>query len=144
MAFSGYFDQQMRQHLFANWCNHLHQAMIQFRQDLARTEVSSDTASAIEFYSFRRLLLSFVNLKHLSQVFFKIKDFIPYKESLSSSVINVLFICCFIIFWGVGGVALFFFPPTFEFLIIFFKIFISIFLLWIWGNFFLVLYFRVF
>ena len=39
MAYAGYFDQQMRQNLFGNWCNHLHQAAIQYRPDLARTEV---------------------------------------------------------------------------------------------------------
>ena len=37
----GYFDQQMRQNLFSNWCTHMQQAMIQFRPDLARTEVRS-------------------------------------------------------------------------------------------------------
>ncbi|XP_076442165.1 cytoplasmic dynein 1 heavy chain 1-like isoform X5 [Babylonia areolata] len=42
MAYAGYFDQQMRQNLFGNWCNHLHQAMIQFRPDLARTEYLSN------------------------------------------------------------------------------------------------------
>ncbi|KAK7504322.1 hypothetical protein BaRGS_00004626, partial [Batillaria attramentaria] len=42
MAYAGYFDQQMRQNLFGNWCTHLQQAMIQFRQDLARTEYLSN------------------------------------------------------------------------------------------------------
>ena len=36
----GYFDQQMRQNLFTAWSTHLQQANIQFRTDIARTEVS--------------------------------------------------------------------------------------------------------
>ena len=30
----------MRQSLFMNWCNHMQQANIQFRSDIARVEVS--------------------------------------------------------------------------------------------------------
>ena len=40
MAYAGYFDQHMRQGLFTNWCTHLQQANIQFRNDIARVEVS--------------------------------------------------------------------------------------------------------
>ena len=36
---SGYFDQQLRQNLFTTWSSHLQQAGLEFRQDLARTEV---------------------------------------------------------------------------------------------------------
>ena len=35
----GYFDQQLRQNLFTTWSSHLQQAGLEFRQDLARTEV---------------------------------------------------------------------------------------------------------
>lgn len=41
LAYAGYFDQQYRQNLFNNWCTHLQQAGIHFRQDLARTEYLS-------------------------------------------------------------------------------------------------------
>merc|ERR1719193_2506289 len=42
MAYGGYFDQQMRHNLFSSWCQHLSQAKISFRADLARTEYLSD------------------------------------------------------------------------------------------------------
>ena len=35
----GYFDQQLRENLFTTWSSHLQQAGLEFRQDLARTEV---------------------------------------------------------------------------------------------------------
>lgn len=40
--FLGYFDQQLRQNLFNSWCNHLQQAGIQYRTDIARTEYLSN------------------------------------------------------------------------------------------------------
>lgn len=40
---SGYFDQQLRQNLFTTWSSHLQQAGLEFRQDLARTEVGVHT-----------------------------------------------------------------------------------------------------
>ena len=42
LAYAGYFDQQLRQSLFSNWCAHLQQAAIQYRPDLARTEYLSN------------------------------------------------------------------------------------------------------
>ena len=36
---SGYFDQNMRSYLFSKWVEHLQQALIQFKPDLARVEV---------------------------------------------------------------------------------------------------------
>ncbi|XP_070577189.1 cytoplasmic dynein 1 heavy chain 1-like [Ptychodera flava] len=42
MAYGGYFDQQMRQNLFTSWCQHLQQANILFRHDIARTEYLSN------------------------------------------------------------------------------------------------------
>ncbi|VEL19721.1 unnamed protein product [Protopolystoma xenopodis] len=39
MAYGGYFDQYMRSSLFSTWADHLRQADIQFRGDLARVEV---------------------------------------------------------------------------------------------------------
>lgn len=39
MAYGGFYDQQLRQSLFTSWLNHLGQANISFRQDLARVEV---------------------------------------------------------------------------------------------------------
>ncbi|XP_014790579.2 cytoplasmic dynein 1 heavy chain 1 [Octopus bimaculoides] len=42
MSYAGYFDQQMRQNLFTAWSNHLQQANIQFRTDIARTEYLSN------------------------------------------------------------------------------------------------------
>lgn len=42
MAYAGYFDQHWRQSLFTNWCNHLQQAAIQFRTDIARVEYLSN------------------------------------------------------------------------------------------------------
>merc|ERR1719193_2940621 len=42
MAYGGYFDQQMRHNLFSSWCQHLSQAKISYRADLARTEYLSD------------------------------------------------------------------------------------------------------
>ena len=41
MAYAGYFDQQFRHSLFASWASHLKEAHVSFRQDLARSEVSS-------------------------------------------------------------------------------------------------------
>lgn len=38
---SGYFDQNMRGHLFSAWTGHLQQANIQYKTDIARIEVSS-------------------------------------------------------------------------------------------------------
>ena len=37
---SGYFDQAMRQNLFSSWASHLQSASVQFRLDIARTEVN--------------------------------------------------------------------------------------------------------
>jgi len=37
---AGYFDQHMRQSLFTAWSNHMQQAHIQFKMDIARIEVS--------------------------------------------------------------------------------------------------------
>ncbi|XP_074643936.1 cytoplasmic dynein 1 heavy chain 1-like isoform X2 [Tubulanus polymorphus] len=42
MAYAGYFDQQMRQNLFATWSHHLQLASIQYRGDLARVEYLSN------------------------------------------------------------------------------------------------------
>jgi dynein heavy chain 1 len=42
MAYAGYFDQHWRQNLFTNWCNHLTQAGIQYRNDIARVEYLSN------------------------------------------------------------------------------------------------------
>ncbi|KAG1662035.1 Dynein heavy chain, cytoplasmic [Nymphon striatum] len=42
LAYAGYFDQQLRQNLFNNWCNHLQQASIHYRTDIARTEYLSN------------------------------------------------------------------------------------------------------
>ncbi|CAM9594499.1 unnamed protein product [Lampetra planeri] len=42
MAYAGYFDQQMRHNLFSTWAQHLQQANIQFRTDIARTEYLSN------------------------------------------------------------------------------------------------------
>jgi len=36
---AGYFDQHMRQSLFTAWSNHMQQAHIQFKLDIARIEV---------------------------------------------------------------------------------------------------------
>lgn len=41
VAYAGYFDQSMRQQLFLSWNNHLQQANIKFRQELARVEYLS-------------------------------------------------------------------------------------------------------
>jgi dynein heavy chain 1 len=54
MAYAGYFDQQMRQSLFSNWCSHLQQAAIQFRHDLARTEVSQDSRLNLKYLNWAR------------------------------------------------------------------------------------------
>ena len=40
LAYGGYFDQQVRSGLWSAWTSHLEQASIQYRDDLARTEVS--------------------------------------------------------------------------------------------------------
>jgi dynein heavy chain 1 len=42
MAYAGYYDQHMRQSLFTTWCNHMQQANIQFRSDIARVEYLSN------------------------------------------------------------------------------------------------------
>ncbi|XP_046434442.1 dynein heavy chain, cytoplasmic isoform X5 [Neodiprion pinetum] len=42
LAYAGYFDQHYRQNLFATWCQHLQQANLQFRADIARTEYLSN------------------------------------------------------------------------------------------------------
>ncbi|GAB6020623.1 Dynein heavy chain, cytoplasmic [Chamberlinius hualienensis] len=42
LAYAGYFDQQLRHNLFTSWCNHLQQAGIQYRTDIARTEYLSN------------------------------------------------------------------------------------------------------
>ncbi|XP_037072682.1 LOW QUALITY PROTEIN: dynein heavy chain, cytoplasmic-like [Pollicipes pollicipes] len=42
LAYAGYFDQQLRQSLFSNWCAHLQQAAVAYRPDLARTEYLSN------------------------------------------------------------------------------------------------------
>ncbi|XP_046843318.1 cytoplasmic dynein 1 heavy chain 1-like isoform X2 [Xenia sp. Carnegie-2017] len=39
LAYAGYFDQQLRQNLFTTWSHHLQQAGLEFRHDLARTEM---------------------------------------------------------------------------------------------------------
>ena len=40
MAYAGYFDQHMRQHLFTTWFAHMQDANILFKHDIARIEVS--------------------------------------------------------------------------------------------------------
>lgn len=42
LAYAGYFDQQLRHNLFSSWCNHLQQACILYRTDIARTEYLSN------------------------------------------------------------------------------------------------------
>ncbi|XP_044265029.1 dynein heavy chain, cytoplasmic isoform X6 [Tribolium madens] len=42
IAYGGYFDQHYRQNLFSTWCQHLTQAAIQYRPDIARTEYLSN------------------------------------------------------------------------------------------------------
>ncbi|CAB0033630.1 unnamed protein product [Trichogramma brassicae] len=42
LAYAGYFDQHYRQSLFSTWCQHLHNAKLQFRMDIARTEYLSN------------------------------------------------------------------------------------------------------
>ncbi|XP_050499617.1 dynein heavy chain, cytoplasmic isoform X4 [Diabrotica virgifera virgifera] len=42
IAYGGYFDQHYRQNLFSTWCQHLTQASIQYRADIARTEYLSN------------------------------------------------------------------------------------------------------
>ncbi|XP_057661058.1 dynein heavy chain, cytoplasmic isoform X2 [Diorhabda carinulata] len=42
IAYGGYFDQHYRQNLFSTWCQHLTQACIQYRADIARTEYLSN------------------------------------------------------------------------------------------------------
>ncbi|KOC68078.1 Dynein heavy chain, cytoplasmic [Habropoda laboriosa] len=42
LAYAGYFDQHYRQNLFSTWCQHLQQANLQFRPDIARTEYLSN------------------------------------------------------------------------------------------------------
>lgn len=39
LAYGGYFDQMMRSNVWHSWSNHMEQAEIKFRNDLARTEV---------------------------------------------------------------------------------------------------------
>ncbi len=39
MSYAGYYDQQMRNHLFVSWTGHLQQAHIQYRHDIALVEV---------------------------------------------------------------------------------------------------------
>lgn len=42
LLLGGYFDQHYRQNLFTTWCQHLTQATIQYRADIARTEYLSN------------------------------------------------------------------------------------------------------
>ncbi|XP_076178666.1 dynein heavy chain, cytoplasmic isoform X5 [Ptiloglossa arizonensis] len=42
LAYAGYFDQHYRQNLFSTWCQHLQQANLRFRPDIARTEYLSN------------------------------------------------------------------------------------------------------
>lgn len=42
IAYGGYFDQHYRSNLFSTWCQHLQSALIQYRQDIARTEYLSN------------------------------------------------------------------------------------------------------
>ncbi|XP_026482181.1 dynein heavy chain, cytoplasmic isoform X8 [Ctenocephalides felis] len=42
IAYGGYFDQHYRHNLFATWSQHLQQACLLFRQDIARTEYLSN------------------------------------------------------------------------------------------------------
>ncbi|XP_075232643.1 dynein heavy chain, cytoplasmic isoform X3 [Lycorma delicatula] len=42
LAYAGYFDQHYRHNLFATWCNHLTQAGLLFRPDIALTEYLSN------------------------------------------------------------------------------------------------------
>ncbi|RZC33924.1 Dynein heavy, DHC N2, AAA 9 and/or MT domain containing protein [Asbolus verrucosus] len=42
IAYGGYFDQHYRQNLFSTWCQHLTQATILYRADIARTEYLSN------------------------------------------------------------------------------------------------------
>ena len=39
IAYAGYFDQHLRKTLYASWTQHLKQANVSFRSDLARLEV---------------------------------------------------------------------------------------------------------
>ncbi|XP_059178510.1 cytoplasmic dynein 1 heavy chain 1-like isoform X2 [Physella acuta] len=49
MAYGGYFDQLMRHTLFSNWCEHLQNANIQFRTDLAKTEYLSNADERLKW-----------------------------------------------------------------------------------------------
>ncbi|GFO25932.1 dynein heavy chain, cytoplasmic [Plakobranchus ocellatus] len=49
MAYAGYFDQLMRQSLFTTWCDHLQEATIQFRNDLAKTEYLSNADERLKW-----------------------------------------------------------------------------------------------
>ena len=42
MAYSGYYDQAMRNTLFNEWVEHLHSSNIKFKEDLARIEYLSN------------------------------------------------------------------------------------------------------
>ena len=50
-AYAGYFDQHMRQNLFATWSTHLQQAHIVFKGDLARIEVSRRVYIIVNIWS---------------------------------------------------------------------------------------------
>jgi len=46
----GYFDQHMRHSLFTAWSNHMQQAHIQFKLDIARIEVSHRIIYLLHFF----------------------------------------------------------------------------------------------
>jgi len=49
MAYGGYFDQLMRHTLFSNWCEHMQNAHLQFRTDLAKTEYLSNADERLKW-----------------------------------------------------------------------------------------------
>ena len=60
---SGYFDQKMRKNLFSVWTYHLQKASLQFRSDLARTEVRSTYGP----YHAKMWLMAYANNKGADQ-----------------------------------------------------------------------------
>ena len=52
MSYAGYFDQQMRHHLFTSWSSHLQEAKIQYRHDLALVEVSYIAISIFIYFHY--------------------------------------------------------------------------------------------
>ena len=60
MAYAGYFDQHMRQHLFTTWFSHMQDANILFKHDIARIEVSDH--SHVLFSSTAHLSLTWLRV----------------------------------------------------------------------------------